>query len=243
MSLMPFQNISWAKPAIYWCKCFGSSLQRRWEVVFPTIGLHPQSTSRTEWAVSLFVKPICGKVPAASDCQVQRHAPAGPAKAGFLTAPVHFPVIACHGTCTTAVGLYSVISRSQSLFMLLVIMRCTKEWQGERWQRGRPGGRKLRKACIIETAWDKTPCFAFFYPQKFLYMHLKKRISRESFKFWNDSSLRKVVYRYFHSFVNRQGSRVRFLGAVRIAVWDLRLVWESPSPLLGTLIPILAKID
>lgn len=79
--------------------------------------------------MSLFVKPVCGKVPAASDCQLQRQAPAGPAKAGFLTAPVHFPVKACRGTCTTGVGPHSIISRSRSLFLLPAIMRCTKEWQ------------------------------------------------------------------------------------------------------------------
>lgn len=194
---MPFQNISWANLAIYWCRCFGSSSERRWEVVSPTIGLYLQSTSRTEWPVSLFVKPICGKVPAASDCQVQRHALAGPAKAGSPTAPVHFPVMACRSACTTGVGLHSVISGSQSLFLLLVIMRCTKEWQGERWQRHIQWKKIKKSFALLKQSEIRPPNLAFLYPQKFSYMHLKKRRSWESFKFWNDSSLKKVVYGYF----------------------------------------------
>lgn len=43
---------------------------------------------------------------------------AGPAKAGSLTAAVHFPGMTCHGTCTTVVALNSVISKSQNVFLV-----------------------------------------------------------------------------------------------------------------------------
>lgn len=169
MSLMAFQNISWAKLAIYWCKCFGSSLERRWGVVSPTPGLYPQPTSRTTWVVSLIVKPVCGKVPAASDCQPQRHAPAGPAKAGSLSVPVHFLVMACCGTRTTGAGLHRVISGSQSHFLLPVIMRCTKKWQGERWRRGRVGKKIKKSFALLKWSEIRPPHLAFPYPQEFLY--------------------------------------------------------------------------
>lgn len=42
MSLMPFQNISWAKLAIYWCKCFGFSSGEEIRSSFPN-----------NWAVSI----------------------------------------------------------------------------------------------------------------------------------------------------------------------------------------------
>lgn len=70
---------------------------------------------------------------------------------GSLTVPVHFPVVACSSICTTRVVLHGVISRSQSFFLLEVIMRCTKEWQEERWQRGRPQGKKIKESLVLFT--------------------------------------------------------------------------------------------
>lgn len=122
MSLMPLQRISWATLAIYGCKCLGSSLERG-EVVFPTIGPCPEPASRREWAVSLLVKPFCGKVPVT------------------FKGALHLFIFPSWHT-----GLHRVISGSQSLFLWLGIMRCTKAWRGERWQRGPAGGRKLRNA-------------------------------------------------------------------------------------------------
>lgn len=133
--------------------------------------------------MSLFVKSICRKVAATSNCQLQRHAPAGPAKPCSLTMPVHFPVMPCCGTCTTGVALHSVISGSQTLFLLLVIMRCTKEWQGERWQR-QGWWKKIKKSfALLKQSKIRPPHLSFPYPRKFLYMHLKKRRSWEVFKF------------------------------------------------------------
>lgn len=68
---------------------------------------------------------------------LQRQAPASPAEAGSLAVPLHFPIMAHSGAWTAGVGLHRVISGSQSLFLWLGIMRCTKAWRGERWQRGR----------------------------------------------------------------------------------------------------------
>lgn len=113
-----------------------------------------------------------------------------------------------------------------------------KEMAGKKVAERQARWKKIKKSlALLKQPEIRLPHLAVLYPQKFLYMHLKKRISWGSFKFWNDSYLKKVVYGYFLLICRWKGSRVRFPGA-KIAVWDLRLIGGFPSlfwvPLLSS---------
>lgn len=205
---------------------FGSSSDRRWEVVSLPIGLCPQPTSRTEWAVSLFVKPRLWQGACSLWLSTPKACSGRPCQAGFLTAPVPFPAVACCGTCTTGVGLHSIIRRSQSLFFLLVIMRCTTEWQGEKAAKRQGSGEENEeKLCPVEKLWDKTssPCL---FPPSEIFVHAFKRIvgnvvSSEMIPLW-----KRQCTGISYWFEGRRGCR-RFPGAIRMAVWNLRLVGKG----------------
>lgn len=174
MSLMPFQNISWAKPAIHWCKCLAPAW-RRWEVVSPTIGLYPQSTSRQVGCVIICQAHLwkrCLLPPIVkSKGTLQRVLP-GPAS---WQRPVHFPVMACrHFPMPLPSWTVQVLSAEAKPFHVLLIMRCTKEWQGEGVERPGPVEEELRKASFSKQPEIRLLALPF-YPQKFLYMHFKRK--------------------------------------------------------------------
>lgn len=129
---------------------FDSNTERRWEVVSPTIWLCLKSISMNRVDRVCLSSSVYRKVPAAW-LSTQQACSGRLCQPGSLTVPVHFPVVACGSICTTRVGPHGVISRSQSFFLFEVIMRCTKEWQEERWQRGRPQGKKIKESLVLFT--------------------------------------------------------------------------------------------
>lgn len=123
MSLMPGPNLQFTDA----------------NVLFPAWRGEERSSFPDYWAESTAYQQervgcviICQACLWKGACRLQRLAPAGPAKGWLPDSACSF---SCHGVLQHLyhwAGLHSVISRSQSLFLLLVIMRCTKERQGER---------------------------------------------------------------------------------------------------------------